>query len=159
MNGPLADRDGRLVIIGYGNSLRGDDGAGWHAAAALAQDPRLAGVDVLSRHQLTVELAADIAHARLAVLVDACASGVPGTVSVRQVQSSYPLAAAWSHHLPPDALVDLTKALYGTCPPVFLVTVTGTFFGYGDRLSPAVRRALPRVADTIASLQAAHARS
>jgi hydrogenase maturation protease len=147
---------GQVVIIGYGNPLRGDDATGWHAATTLASDPRLAGADVLTRHQLTPELAKDIAHARLAVLIDASNDGdtPPGTVSIRRVTSSHPPAPTWSHHLHPTALASLAKTLYGSCPPVFLITVTGALFGYGDQLSPAVRRALPEIAATIDLLQA-----
>jgi hydrogenase maturation protease len=150
---PVGSRD-RVLVIGYGNSLRGDDGAGWHAAAALTDDPRLADADVLIRHQLTPELALDITHARLVVLIDACGSAPPGTVSVRRVEPGYPLAPTWSHNLDPAALVGLAVTLYGASPPVFLVTITGAFFGYGDRLSPPVRQALPEIADTIDVLQA-----
>lgn len=156
MNTPPGGPRSRILVIGYGNSLRGDDGAGWHAAASLAGDPRLAGADVLARHQLTPELAEDLAHARLVVLVDACGGGAPGTVSVRRVEPGSPLAPALSHNLDPAALVGLAQTLYGASPPVFLVTVTGAFFGYGDQLSPAVRRALPEIADTVDLLQAKH---
>jgi Ni,Fe-hydrogenase maturation factor len=31
-----------VLVVGYGNSLRGDDGVGWHAAGRLAADPGLA---------------------------------------------------------------------------------------------------------------------
>lgn len=150
---PVGSRD-RVLVIGYGNSLRGDDGAGWHAAAALADDPRLADADVLIRHQLTPELALDITHARLVVLIDACGGAPPGTVSVRRVEPGYRLAPTWSHNLDPAALVGLAVTLYGASPPVFLVTITGAFFGYGDRLSPPVRQALPEIANTIDVLQA-----
>ncbi|MDQ3885753.1 MAG: hydrogenase maturation protease [Actinomycetota bacterium] len=148
----------RVLIIGCGNPLRGDDGAGWHAATLLARGPRLAGADVLARHQLTPELAEDIAHAHLVVLIDACSGGTPGTVSVRRIEPGYPpaptwpLVPTWSHHLDPTTLVHLTKTLYGASPPVFLVAVTGAFFGYRDRLSPAVRRALPSVREAAQDL-------
>ena len=75
----------RNLVVGYGNPLRGDDGLGWHAAAALAADPRLADTDVITRHQLTPELAEDIATARLAVLIDASLGDTPGCVSIREV--------------------------------------------------------------------------
>ena len=51
----------------------------------LAADPRLADTDVLTRHQLTPELAEDIANARLAVLIDASLGDTPGCVSIREV--------------------------------------------------------------------------
>jgi hydrogenase maturation protease len=66
-----------VLVVGYGNSLRGDDGVGWHAAGRLAADPRLAGARVLARHQLTPELAVDVAQASLVVLVDAVAGAEP----------------------------------------------------------------------------------
>ena len=42
-----------VLVVGYGNPLRGDDGFGCHAAALLAADPRLEEARVLARHQLT----------------------------------------------------------------------------------------------------------
>ena len=57
--------DGGALVIGYGNPLRGDDGFGCSAAGLLAADPRLDGATVLGRHQLTPELATDIAGASL----------------------------------------------------------------------------------------------
>ena len=138
----------RNLVVGYGNPLRGDDGLGWHAAAALAADPRLADTDVLTRHQLTPELAEDIATARLAVLIDASLGDTPGCVSIREVAPaaapSSP-APSWSHHLRPEDVVGLATMLYSAVPPVFLVTVTGAHFGYGKQLSPAVSDCMSRV--------------
>ena len=63
-----------VLVVGYGNPLRSDDGIGWHAADLLATDPRLAGAQVLTHHQLAPELAEDISRASLVVLVSAAAS-------------------------------------------------------------------------------------
>ena len=134
---------GRNLVVGYGNPLRGDDGLGWHAAAALAADPGLADTDVVTRHQLTPELAEDIATARLAVLIDASLGDTPGCVSIREVAPAP--GPSWSHHLPPEDVVGLARALFGAAPQVFLVTVTGAHFGYGTQLSPAVSSCVPRV--------------
>jgi hydrogenase maturation protease len=137
---------GRSLVVGYGNPLRGDDGIGWHAAAALAADPRLADTDVLTRHQLTPELAEDIATARLAVLIDASLGDTPGCVSIREVAPAPASPApSWSHHLRPEDVVGLAQALFGATPQVFLVTVTGAHFGYGTQLSPTVSDCMSRV--------------
>jgi hydrogenase maturation protease len=154
---PVGPR-GRDLVIGYGNPLRGDDGAGWHAAASLTSDPRLAGAVILARHQLAPEVAEDVAYARLVVLVDACGNDAPGTVSVRRVEPGDLHTPAWSHHLDPATLISLAETLYGTSPPMFLITITGAFFGYRDQLSPPVSRALPKIADTINSLLTQHTR-
>ena len=131
------------LLLGVGNPLRGDDGLGWHAAAALAAQPRLTDTNVIIRHQLTPELAEDIATARLAVLIDACLGDTPGCVSVREVTPAP--GSSWSHQLRPEDVVGLAHAVFGAVPQVFLVTVSGARFGYGSQLSPAVRDRLPNV--------------
>jgi len=72
-----------VLVIGYGNALRSDDGIGVHAAALLRDDHRLAGVEILALHQLTPELALDMSRASLVVLIDASTEGPPGSVAVR----------------------------------------------------------------------------
>jgi hydrogenase maturation protease len=59
-----------VVVIGYGNTLRGDDGAGPAVAQAIA-DRALPGVRSLAVPQLTPELAEIVAEANLVVFVDA----------------------------------------------------------------------------------------
>ena len=148
--------DGALVV-GYGNALRTDDGVGWHAAGCLAEDPRLAGATVLQRHQLMPELALDISAASVVVLVDASHGPVPGTFLVTQVEQASGAGTTWSHHLSPPSLVALAHELYGRAPDVFLVSCGVESLEMGDRLSPALEAALPRLVDTVVELVASHA--
>jgi hydrogenase maturation protease len=144
--------DAGVLVVGYGNSLRSDDGVGWHAAGVLATDPRLAGARVLARHQLVPELALDVSRASLVVLVDAAAGGDPGSLSVRRVRPRPPISATWSHHLDPETLAGLAEALYGLVPPIVLVSVAAGSFAEGDRLSVALERALPEVVEVVADV-------
>ena len=148
-----------VLVVGYGNSLRTDDGVGWHAAGLLAADPRLAGAQVLARHQLTPELATDIGRASLVVLVDASADGDPGSVSVRPVETEPSVATTWSHHLDPQALASLTQALYGATPSIFLVSVAATSFAIGDRLSTTLERTLPDIVEVVADVITRYSRA
>ena len=141
-----------VLVVGYGNSLRGDDGIGWHAARLLASDPRLAGARVLARHKLLPELAVDVSRASLVVLVDAAADGDPGGVSVRRVQPRRSETTTWSHHLDPESLAGLAKDLYGAAPPIVLVSVAVGSLAEGDRLSDALERALPEVVEAVADV-------
>jgi Ni,Fe-hydrogenase maturation factor len=98
-----------VLVVGYGNSLRGDDGAGWHAAARLAADPRLTGARVLARHQLTPELAAEVATASLVVLVDATTDAPPGSVLLGRVNPTPPTSPGSDlprrdHPIPPGSV-------------------------------------------------------
>ncbi len=58
------------LVIGYGNDLRCDDGAG-RAVADRIEAMALPGVEVRSVQQLAPELALDIACAETVVFVDA----------------------------------------------------------------------------------------
>jgi hydrogenase maturation protease len=150
-----------VLVIGYGNSLRSDDGVGWHAAHLLADDPRLARAEVVVRHQLAPELALDVSKASLVVLIDASAAEPPGMIAVRRV-SNDPSGArpqATSHHMGPQEIVELARELYGAAPEVFVVGVGISSTEAGEELTPAVAAALPAVADAVAELVAEHLRS
>lgn len=143
-----------VLVVGYGNALRTDDGLGWHAAELLADDPRLTGVAVVQCHQLMPELALDVSAAALVVLVDASHGPPPGTFTVTQVERASDAGATWSHHLSPPSLVALAHELYGRAADVFLVSAGVESLEVGDRLSPVVEAALPRVVDAVAELVA-----
>ena len=142
--------DGALVV-GYGNALRGDDAVGHHVAEMLVTEQRLPGASILTRHQLTPELAKEMAAARLVVLIDARHSGGrPGGVRVqRVVRSGRPIG---SHSIDVSALVDLVELVYGDAPPVVLVTVTAERFDFGADLSSPVASALPSVVDVVVAV-------
>jgi hydrogenase maturation protease len=144
----------RVLVVGYGNALRTDDGLGWHAADRLAGDPRVAEVAVLQCQQLMPELALDVSAAAFVVLVDASHGPAPGTFTVTQVEPAGDAATTWSHHLSPPSLVALAHELYGRAPEVFLVSCGVESLEMGDRLSPAVEAALPRVVDAVVELVA-----
>ena len=141
-----------VLVVGYGNPLRGDDGIGWHAARLLATDIRLAGARVLTLHQLLPELAEDVVRASLVVLVDASTQGEPGSLSVRRIEPRPATPGTWSHQLHPETLAGLAKELYGAAPPMVLVSVAAGSFAEGDGLSGALGRALPEVVEAVAGL-------
>jgi len=142
-----------VLVIGYGNPLCGDDGAGPQVVAALAADPRFtADHDLRVRTQLTPELAPDVAAAELVVLVDAAVDQhEPGTVRLRRVTPGT-APRSTSHHLVPEVVLELARTLYDREPPMYLVTVTAADLGPGERLSRPVHRALPRMTATVADL-------
>ena len=125
------------LIIGFGNPLAGDDGAGPEVAARLNGRP---GLVVTLTHQLTPELAADVAAARRVIFIDAATTGEGVVVAVLKPN---PGAPALTHTVGPEAILALADRLYGHCPPAFLVTVPGVRFAPGAGLSARTRRHLP----------------
>jgi hydrogenase maturation protease len=141
-----------VLVIGYGNPLRTDDGLGWHAAERLARDPRLAGATVVRCHQLTPEQALDVSQAALVVLVDASHERPAGTFGIDRVERAGGGPPTWTHRFDPPSLVALADELYGHAPEVFTVSVGVESLELGDRLSPLLEAALPLVVDAVADL-------
>lgn len=145
-----------VLVVGYGNPLRGDDGVGWRVAETVATDPRLAGAHIMTAHQLLPELAMEVGDAGLAVLVDARVGEPPGSISVTHVA---PCAerGAFAHHLTPAALAGLALAVAGRSADVVVVSVGIGSTEPGTGLSHAVADAVPSVREVVADLVLAHA--
>jgi hydrogenase maturation protease len=145
-----------VLVIGYGNPLRGDDGVGWRVAETIVSDPRLAGAHVMTAHQLLPELAVELGEAGLAVLVDARVGEPPGSISVKHVA---PVAegSPFGHHLTPAALAALALTVVGRSADVVVVSIGIKSTEPGTGLSHAVADAVPAVREVVADLVLAHA--
>lgn len=136
------------LVVGYGSDLRGDDGAG-RLVAEMVGAAGHPGVRVLSLHQLTPEVAAELAGCETVVFVDADPEATE--VDVRELGAGR-AGQRSSHHSTPDSLLRLAEDLYGRCPAAHLVAVPAVSFELGADLSPVTRAALPVAADAVESL-------
>ena len=132
------------LIIGIGNPLRSDDGLGWAVAEQLSRDCDM-GCDIQTVYQLTPELAQWMAAVNLVVMVDASHEGKPGELHIRPLPLplSVQPSALGTHYTTPEELAALTLAVYGRCPPVVVVTMTGANFSVGEQLSSIVAQRIP----------------
>jgi hydrogenase maturation protease len=159
---------GRVLVIGYGNTLRRDDAVGVRTAESLRAHPGFGDVDVLAVHQLTPELALDISAASLVVFIDADVLAEPGSV---QVQPLTPMTAqapadqasaaqtsagpgASSHHVGASELLALANTLTGSAPRALSVAIGVADLEMGDGLSPEVEALLPTVVEIVTQLVA-----
>ncbi len=141
-----------LLVIGYGNDLRGDDGVGPKVIAAL-EELKLPGVQTLACHQLAPEMAEPVSrHARV-VFVDA-AVDAPREVQLRPLE---PAASTqlMAHAADPRILLALARDVFGRCPPAWLLTVPAEKLGFSEELSPLAQRGLARAVDEIRRLAGA----
>jgi hydrogenase maturation protease len=151
-------RDG-LLLVAYGNRLRGDDGVAWHVAdrvvAALAGVPSVR-LRTITAHQLTPELADVVADAAIVVFVDAACDRPPGDVFVRPVlPAPGPTAGLTHHHYDPPMILRLAREVHGRAPAeAWLVTVGANSFECGETLSPVVAAAVPSACDAALGLLA-----
>jgi hydrogenase maturation protease len=138
----------KVLVIGYGNALRRDDGAGRRVARLVAA-LRWPGVRALAVHQLTPELAEEVAGVDVAVFVDAaCADS---ELPVRRIAATS-AASALGHASDPARVLGLAEAVFGRCPPAWLITVPAADMGYGKGLSPAAKRGVRRAFEDVRRL-------
>lgn len=133
------------LVIGYGNDLRSDDGAGrWVAERILAMN--LPDVEVLSIMQLTPEVSLDIVDRRLVVFVDA--SVETDELRVEDIEPK-PGTTVMTHHGDPASLLAV-GSLVGRPPDrATLVSIPAEHLGMGSSFSPLAERAARRALDVI----------
>jgi hydrogenase maturation protease len=135
---PLAD----LLVIGYGNTLRSDDGVGPRVAEAV-EKLRLPRVWTLSLPQLSPEHGECLAGVHEAIFVDATidtAVDAPGEVHLRPLE---PAASArvTTHAVSAPTLLAIARDIFGRAPRSWILTIPANDFSFGEKLSPAVATA------------------
>lgn len=162
----------RPLLIGIGNPLRGDDGVGWRLVEELERTggDREPSAHRRVVHQLTPELATDLAASSRVLFIDAWVPPSPHDTGgddsrarpcLLRLSSGWPAAAGLggeaagtgrppavalrhSHHLDPQALLAMSASLYDAAPCAHLLRVPAFHFGYGMELSAPLRAHLPR---------------
>ncbi|MDM7938144.1 MAG: hydrogenase maturation protease [Cyanobium sp. CZS 48M] len=132
------------LLIGWGNSLRQDDGVGL-AIAEQVQGWNRPGLKVLAIPQLTPELAPQLADAARVLFVDAAlAAGCPAPGwTLEQLPRRSPGPQPLSHHASPGALLQLAGSLYGRTPPAWQLLVRAHSCELGTELTAATAALLP----------------
>lgn len=136
----------RILVYGFGNPGRLDDGLGPALAAELERHA-LPGVTIDADYQLTVEDAAAVREHELVVFVDAALVGsepfAVSVVSPREQELGFS-----SHSIDPAGVLSLARDLFGTTPPTYLVAIRGyEFDSFGERLSPGAQHNLRAAGD------------
>jgi hydrogenase maturation protease len=138
-----------ILVIGYGNTLRSDDGAGQLVAQEIDK-LNWKGVRSLSIHQLTPELAEDMATSEMVIFVDAFPSQ-DRKIRVESLQPSQP-NIHWGHTSNPRSLLALTHTLYAQLPPAWWILIPAVNFDFGEGISSVTAQGIQEAIDAIQSL-------
>ncbi|HOW68439.1 MAG TPA: hydrogenase maturation protease [Candidatus Paceibacterota bacterium] len=129
------ERSSQVIIIGYGNELRGDDAIGRHIVRAI-EAQHIRGVVTADLHQLLPETVELICPCRFAIFVDACLDSAISEVSVTPVILR--AADLWRTHLAnPESLLALCQAIHGRMPEAWWVRVPVFTVDFAQGLSVA----------------------
>lgn len=133
---PDALRALRILVLGYGNPGRQDDGLGPAAAAAIAT-MGWPGVTTSDDYQLVLEDAIQVAAHDIVWFVDAARDG-DAPCRVQPVSPALDTTFT-SHLLKPEALLAIAQQQFGKCPQAALLGIRGYEFDFLEGLSGQAR--------------------
>ncbi len=140
------------LILGLGNLVHSDDGAGVQAIAQLQSDPRVQpGVQLIDGGTLGLALLPHICSAQRLLVIDAIDAGEkPGTVMRFEGTALKGLPGKASIHQLGFADLMIALELIGESPgEVVVFGVQPESTAWGADLTPAVARAMPNLADCV----------
>ena len=138
-----------LLVIGYGNTLRRDDGVGPKVVEALAA-LQLPGVQTLICQQLSPEHADPISRADTVVFVDAAVDAPKGVQWRRLAPSAS--AQLMAHAADPRTILALARDVFGHTPCAWWLTIPAVAMGFGEDLSPVAQRGGAKAVALISAL-------
>jgi hydrogenase maturation protease len=130
----------RILVVGYGNPARGDDGLGPELAGRL-EALAIPGVTVDADYQLSVEHAALAAEHDVVVFADATARGDAAFTFAPIAPSAG--TAFCAHAVTPAQVLGLAASCFGAAPSGYLLGIRGHVLeGFGEGLTCEARAGL-----------------
>lgn len=138
-------------MIGYGNTLRRDDGAGYRIAETV-ESWAIPHVQSLAVHQLTPDLAEAIATAQQVIFVDATLNpAIPTEIQPEPITPDYQ-ASFTGHTSSARSLLAITQALYHQVPIAYQLLIPATDFSLGETFSPLTQTSVAIALNTLQRL-------
>jgi len=128
-----------ILVYGYGNPGREDDGLGIALANRIEADG-IGAIAVEINYQLNVEDALTMADHELVIFADASVGEI-GTFRFSRVKPET-IFTYTTHAMSPGAIVALCEDLYNRSPITCLLEIKGLSFSMNERLSHTARRNL-----------------
>ncbi len=136
------------LVIGIGNTIRGDDGAGIRVVEQLAG--RFPGVDVMCVHQLSPEHAEKVSQYERLVIVDA--SVTTDTLRVTPLRANGDVRLPRTHNVSPGGILALAETLYRKTPAdAILVEIPASSCDFTEELSSHTASVVEEAVGTVAT--------
>jgi hydrogenase maturation protease len=112
----------RVLVYGYGNPGRQDDGLG-AALVERLEEARLPGVDLECNYQLNIEDADTVSCYDSVIFVDASREGQE-PYSFYRIEPASEIAFT-THAMSPEAVLALCQDIYGSSPDAYVLAIPG----------------------------------
>ena len=133
----------KILIYGYGNPGRQDDGLG-NAFVELLEDwvneHNLEGYEFDSNYQLNIEDAAAVSDKDLVIFVDASIEKIESFI-LTPVDASTKVAFT-THAASPGYIIGLCKKIYNKFPPTYLLHIKGYEWEFKEGLTKKAKQNL-----------------
>ena len=136
-------KDYKILIYGYGNPGRQDDGLGNALVEVMedwAKDQELKNLYFDSNYQLNIEDAANITGKDLVIFADASTEDIENFVFTPVDDSSR--VAFTTHAATPGYVVKLCRDLYKKTPAAYLLHIKGYEWEFSEGISDKARKNL-----------------
>ncbi|HIK37105.1 MAG: hydrogenase maturation protease [Geminocystis sp.] len=127
----------RVLLIGYGNTLRSDDGVGYMVACQL-QSQNIPGLETIATLSLTPELSEKMAEYQTVIFVDACVS--QDTLTLTRIETPHQPPDNWPHKLTPASLLKLTQWIYHKTPDTWIIAIPAKNLDFGQNISQCTKK-------------------
>lgn len=138
----------KICFIGFGNTIRSDDGLGPYIIAQLEQ--RLCRYDnftFITLHQIDLALAPSLIEYNEIIFIDA-AVDIDDEVIIEKIIPAQTFAFT-THTGSIQQLLHIASKLYSAVPICRIMRVRGHEFGFGEELSEKGKQAAERAVDAI----------
>jgi hydrogenase maturation protease len=151
-----------ILVLGYGNLDRQDDGVAWHVLGNLMKTfghpvPNSIDIDTLDQKngiyfyyqlQLLPELADELFKYDRAVFIDAHTGAIPNDIEVVSITPSFQ-SSPLTHHLTVNSLLSIAQSINENVPDSILVSIRGFEFKFSQQLSQKAKELVPIAVDRI----------
>jgi hydrogenase maturation protease len=145
--------EGRILILGLGNVLLGDEGVGIHAVRELQKRNLPLRADVVDGGTAGLNLLDLVRGYERVIIVDAVDAGEdPGTIlrfTPQEVASETEGLPLSLHQTEVLKVLELASYLGQSLPPIVIYGIQPQAMDWSTELSPALQARLPQFVDTV----------
>jgi hydrogenase maturation protease len=152
----------KILLLGYGNPNREDDGVAWHVLKGIAEGLGLTvpgspddpfdkfedRIELLFVLQLVPEISEIISQIDEVCFIDAHTGEINAGVRAIEIGPKFQ-NSPFTHHLTPQSCLELVNSIYHRTPRGFLVSIRGFSFQFEENLSAETDRLSKLAVDLI----------
>ncbi len=139
----------KWLIIGYGNTLRGDDGSGPYLINQLRQSLPEGRAQLIDSQQLVPEMVEEIIQPDIAKVLFIDVKRNQSQLCLLTPLKSPVKESSVTHQVGPELLLSLAAELYAQRRHGWLLSLRGSHFAHSDQLSQDANQALEKALSLI----------